>query len=534
MTTTANTTSSTIAANQVNTSQVANNFAYKFYSTLNKEPHNLFHFYKDTSVFTRGTEDSEVDDTVYGKENINKKIQSLNFQDCKVSLSVVDAQAGIDNGIVITVIGHLSNKGEAPKKFVQTFFLATQTEPVGYYVKNDIFRYLKDTSEDRGASRPTVHEEKPKDVASQQQPAPVAQRPVEQPTTETPKTVVAATPAATTPSVQPSSPTPAPTAQPVVVAAAAQQQQQSKPQPTTPSQPQQQHQAPTLTPAVQKQDEPKKAPPASEKPADKKTDKETTTAAVAENNIKPVEKKSDKKVTTADGEHAPEKKQSVAAPKEAKPSKGNPKPQQPVQPPQPAKPAIATWATIVSSPTGPAAPPPQVLLQQQQELARKTEEEKNRDPDTLPTASSVTVSNLPYTSSEDTVRATFAALGEVKTIIMKKGYCFIEFSSPDVAKSVVEKVAKNPIAMEGRTLNVDNKKKPNRNRTDANREKGDRPSKDSGNKPPKRTNLPQQQNNHHDSPKRERPQSNNNKSEKYSNDKTSNHQPKPKAAVTKQ
>jgi len=47
------------------------------------------------------------------------------------------------------VIGEMSNQGEPWKKFVQTFFLAEQ--PNGYFVLNDIFRFLKeDVESDEG------------------------------------------------------------------------------------------------------------------------------------------------------------------------------------------------------------------------------------------------------------------------------------------------------------------------------------------------------------------------------------------------
>ena len=57
----------------------------------------------------------------------------------------VDSQASFQN-ILVSVIGEISNKSEPPRKFVQTFVLAEQ--PNGYYVLNDIFRYLNDEDEE--------------------------------------------------------------------------------------------------------------------------------------------------------------------------------------------------------------------------------------------------------------------------------------------------------------------------------------------------------------------------------------------------
>ena len=54
----------------------------------------------------------------------------------------MDAQSSANGGIIIQVIGEMSNHGDPWRKFVQTFFLAEQ--PNGYFVLNDIFRFLKE------------------------------------------------------------------------------------------------------------------------------------------------------------------------------------------------------------------------------------------------------------------------------------------------------------------------------------------------------------------------------------------------------
>lgn len=71
---------------------------------------------------------------------------SLDFSDAKVYISNVDSQASANGGIMVQVIGELSNRGQAWRKFAQTFFLAEQ--PNGYYVLNDICRYLKEDTVD--------------------------------------------------------------------------------------------------------------------------------------------------------------------------------------------------------------------------------------------------------------------------------------------------------------------------------------------------------------------------------------------------
>ena len=77
-------------------------------------------------------------------QSVQERIKSLEFQDCKVRVTNVDSQAAGEN-IVIQVIGELSNKSLEPKKFVQTFILAQQ--PSGYFVLNDIMRYIDEQLE---------------------------------------------------------------------------------------------------------------------------------------------------------------------------------------------------------------------------------------------------------------------------------------------------------------------------------------------------------------------------------------------------
>ena len=76
---------------------------------------------------------------------INERIKELDFKDTKVRVTNVDSQ-GSDANIVIQVIGEISNQGQPHKRFVQTFVLAEQTN--GYFVLNDIFRYLAEDPEE--------------------------------------------------------------------------------------------------------------------------------------------------------------------------------------------------------------------------------------------------------------------------------------------------------------------------------------------------------------------------------------------------
>ena len=95
---------------------------------------------------------------------ISEKISSLDIQDCKVRVLNVDSQASFHN-IVVQVIGEISNKLQPHNKFVQTFVLAEQ--PNGYFVLNDIFRYLNNDEHE------IVEDEVEPEQAAQEEPMPV-------------------------------------------------------------------------------------------------------------------------------------------------------------------------------------------------------------------------------------------------------------------------------------------------------------------------------------------------------------------------
>ncbi|KAL8999502.1 MAG: hypothetical protein Q9169_001707 [Polycauliona sp. 2 TL-2023] len=111
-------------------------FVEQYYTTLSKSPEKLHLFYNKRSQFVSGVE---------AEKAINDRIKELDIQDCKVRVSNVDSQESFKN-IVVQVIGEMSNKAAPHRKFVQTFVLAEQ--PNGYFVLNDIFRYIEEEDED--------------------------------------------------------------------------------------------------------------------------------------------------------------------------------------------------------------------------------------------------------------------------------------------------------------------------------------------------------------------------------------------------
>ncbi|TFY83208.1 hypothetical protein EWM64_g798 [Hericium alpestre] len=106
-------------------SEVGWQFVPQYYTFVNKHPNRLHCFYTKSSTFIHGNEGDD-GKPCFGQQEIHNKITSIGFEDCKVFIHSVDAQSSANGGIIIQVIGEMSNRGEPWRKFVQTFFLAEQ------------------------------------------------------------------------------------------------------------------------------------------------------------------------------------------------------------------------------------------------------------------------------------------------------------------------------------------------------------------------------------------------------------------------
>ena len=80
----------------------------------------------------------------------------------------MDSQESFKN-IVVQVIGEMSNKAAPHRKFVQTFVLAEQ--PNGYFVLNDIFRYINEDEEEEIENEGTPEVESTANPAPEEEPA---------------------------------------------------------------------------------------------------------------------------------------------------------------------------------------------------------------------------------------------------------------------------------------------------------------------------------------------------------------------------
>ncbi|RDB30689.1 putative G3BP-like protein [Hypsizygus marmoreus] len=297
-------------------SEVGWQFVPQYYTFVNKQPNRLHCFYTKSSTFIHGTE-GEDGKPCYGQQEIHNKITSIGFQDCKVFIHSVDAQSSANGGIIIQVIGEMSNHGEPWRKFVQTFFLAEQ--PNGYFVLNDIFRFLKEETVESDDASETAESE-------QQQPAPAA--PV----------AVAAVPEPAVPT--PPSPAPVPVAEPPR-------------EPTPPPVPTPAAAAPSPLPAAEEApttDIPE-PPVQTPTPAPEPVAPAPTTAPTQPNGIHTPEPEKPVPAPAVEKSPAPTPAPAAAAPSPA-PSAATPTPAPPAPAPAPTPAAPAaprSWASLAAS-----------------------------------------------------------------------------------------------------------------------------------------------------------------------------------------
>ncbi|KAG3271946.1 G3BP1-like [Ictidomys tridecemlineatus] len=114
-------------------------FVRQYYTLLNQAPAMLHRFYGKDSSYVYGGLDSN------GKpadKEIYRKVMSLNYTNCHTKIRHVDAHATPNDGVVVQVMGLLSNNNQALRRFMQTFFLAPEGSVANKFcVHNDIFRY---------------------------------------------------------------------------------------------------------------------------------------------------------------------------------------------------------------------------------------------------------------------------------------------------------------------------------------------------------------------------------------------------------
>ncbi|XP_072999899.1 nuclear transport factor 2-like isoform X1 [Typha latifolia] len=132
------------AASPPSAQVVGNAFVHQYYHILHGSPELVHRFYQEGSKLGR-PESQGIMSSVTTMQSINEKILSMDYSDVNAEISTVDAQESLDGGVLVLVTGCLTRSDNVKRHFTQSFFLATQDK--GYYVLNDMFRYVKDGTE---------------------------------------------------------------------------------------------------------------------------------------------------------------------------------------------------------------------------------------------------------------------------------------------------------------------------------------------------------------------------------------------------
>ncbi|KAF7223601.1 ras GTPase-activating protein-binding protein 2 isoform X3 [Nothobranchius furzeri] len=154
---------------------VGREFVRQYYTLLNKAPDFLHRFYGRNSSYVHGGLDTsgKLAEAVYGQAEIHKKVMSLQFSECHTKIRHVDAHATLSDGVVVQVLGELSNNGQPMRKFMQTFVLAPEGSVANkFYVHNDIFCYEDEVFGDSEAELDEESEEEVEEEAEERQPSP--------------------------------------------------------------------------------------------------------------------------------------------------------------------------------------------------------------------------------------------------------------------------------------------------------------------------------------------------------------------------
>ncbi|KAK1904755.1 Ras GTPase-activating protein-binding protein 1 [Dissostichus eleginoides] len=146
---------------------VGREFVRQYYTLLNQAPDYLHRFYGKNSSYVHGGLDNngKPAEAVYGQSEIHKRVMALSFRDCHTKIRHVDAHATLNEGVVVQVMGELSNNMQPMRKFMQTFVLAPEgTVANKFYVHNDVFRYQDEVFGDSDSEPPEESEDEVEEI----------------------------------------------------------------------------------------------------------------------------------------------------------------------------------------------------------------------------------------------------------------------------------------------------------------------------------------------------------------------------------
>lgn len=124
----------------------------KFLTTMWIGYYNIFLFLKTIVDFYNCSQFFWLSTCLCISQEIHKKVMSLQFSECHTKIRHVDAHATLSDGVVVQVLGELSNNGQPMRKFMQTFVLAPEVStPLpfstinihgGWVINNVFLRFL--------------------------------------------------------------------------------------------------------------------------------------------------------------------------------------------------------------------------------------------------------------------------------------------------------------------------------------------------------------------------------------------------------
>ncbi|CAL9184171.1 unnamed protein product [Musa hybrid cultivar] len=124
---------------------VGNAFVQQYYHVLQQSPEHVYRFYQDSSKLGRPDAHGAMS-SVTSTDAINAKILSMGS--VRAEMTSVDAQESLGGGVIVLVTGHLTGEDTVKRDFTQSFFLARQDK--GFYVLNDIFRFVEEVDHQQG------------------------------------------------------------------------------------------------------------------------------------------------------------------------------------------------------------------------------------------------------------------------------------------------------------------------------------------------------------------------------------------------
>ncbi|XP_014752407.1 putative G3BP-like protein isoform X2 [Brachypodium distachyon] len=125
-------------------------FVEQYYRIQHATPDQVHKFYQDISRIGRAGSDGAMG-YVTTLPEINKKIMSMDFSQYLTEIETADSVLSHNGGVLIVVTGSLTSS-DVCQRFTQSFFLAPQ-ESGGYFVLNDILRFISARSEGNGRNQ---------------------------------------------------------------------------------------------------------------------------------------------------------------------------------------------------------------------------------------------------------------------------------------------------------------------------------------------------------------------------------------------